>query len=345
MGILITLPPARVMESREREELRGARRAERDPRVRDRILAVRFVLDHGMTRAKAASLLDCDEKTVRMWVSRYASGGLGALRDLPRPGRPPVVPRGGPEVAVREASASPTTPAEVLKAVAGAFGEAFHPASVRRIMRGAGLSCKRPSLVHANRASRRAVRRWQKRMRRRIGRLRAMGYTILVQDESIFVHDAGRGAKYWPPVGERVHVLYTGSHRRFVVFGALAEDGRQLFRTYDRFDAYTFVVYLRELRRKFGKVAVILDRAPQHRAAAVREFLGSCGKTVKLISLPVGSPQLNAVEEAWRQAKRALLNSEHHETAGALRRAIGDFFRGVRYGLDIHAYLAGNVPA
>ena len=53
---------------------------------------------------------------------------------------------------------------------------------------------------------------------------------------------------------------YTGNHRRIVVYGAIAKDGRQLFRTREMFDAPTFVWYMKELQRHFGKV-VVMDKA------------------------------------------------------------------------------------
>lgn len=145
-------------------------------------------------------------------------------------------------------------------------------------------------------------------------------------------------------MGVPVDVTYTGSHHRVVVYGALAEDGRRLFRTHERSSAATFVLYLRELRSRFGRIAVIVDRAPQHRARKVRDFLRGCGGEVVLVGLPVGSPYLSAVEEAWRRAKRALLHPGHHGIAGGFRRAIGNYFRGARWRLDIHAYLA-RTPA
>ena len=63
-------------------------------------------------------------------------------------------------------------------------------------MREAGLSPKEARLVHVNRAARRAVLSWQRRLKGRISRLRRRGFTVLVQDEAIFVHDAVAGTKY-----------------------------------------------------------------------------------------------------------------------------------------------------
>ncbi len=68
-------------------------------------------------------------------------------------------------------------------------------------------------------------------------------FTIV--DEAFFVHDITSGSKHWSPRGERIIMPYTGGHRRIVVYGAIVKDGRQFFRTHDRFDAHTFAAYLR----------------------------------------------------------------------------------------------------
>ena len=45
------------------------------------------------------------------------------------------------------------------------------------------------------------------------------GFTIAVQDESIFVHDVTIRRKLWLPKGIRPVVTVTGSHQRTCVFG------------------------------------------------------------------------------------------------------------------------------
>ena len=93
---------------------------------------------------------------------------------------------------------------------------------------------------------------------------------ITMQDESLFLHDMMTGRRYWSPKGQRISAPYTGSHKKITMCGALAMDGRQFFRAYERFDAPTFVAYLKEMQRHFGKVAVMTDRALQHRSNLVR---------------------------------------------------------------------------
>ena len=54
--------------------------------------------------------------------------------------------------------------------------------------------------------------------------------------------------------------MTAGSHKKTCVFGAITLDGRQLFRQYDTFDQYSFISYLRELKAKFHKLILFLDK-------------------------------------------------------------------------------------
>ena len=95
----------------------------------------------------------------------------------------------------------------------------------------------------------------------------------MVQDESIFIRIGTNGRKLWSRVEEPVAVIRHGRRDRTVVYGALAEDGIRLMRQYERFDGPTFVRYLKEARRKWGKVLLIMDNAGQHKTKAVRKYL------------------------------------------------------------------------
>ena len=52
---------------------------------------------------------------------------------------------------------------------------------------------------------------------------------------------------------------------------------------------------------------MITDGAPQHRSKFVREEIGRLDG-VELQFLPPGCPDLNAIEEVWRQMKHAILD-------------------------------------
>ena len=70
------------------------------------------------------------------------------------------------------------------------------------------------------------------------------GFTMAVQDESIFVYDVIVRRKLWLPKGVRPVATMTGSHQRTCVFGTLTMKGKQLFRQYDLFNQDTFLDYL-----------------------------------------------------------------------------------------------------
>ena len=114
----------------------------------------------------------------------------------------------------------------------------------------------------------------QKKTRKVISNI-PMGFHVLVEDESIFIHDALVRRRMWVPEGKRPIVVTTGSHQKTCIFGVLSIDARrQLFRQYDTFDRYTFFLdYLKKLQNKFHKVMLFLDRAPQHyRSIIVRKY-------------------------------------------------------------------------
>ena len=62
--------------------------------------------------------------------------------------------------------------------------------------------------------------------------------------------------------GVRASYVYTGSHSKTIVFGLLTTDGRMMFRQYDRFDMHAFARFLKAAVRRFGRICIILDRAP-----------------------------------------------------------------------------------
>ena len=160
-----------------------------------------------------------------------------------------------------------------------------------------------------------------------------------MQDEAFFVHDTATGRKYWTPKGGRINVPCTGSHRKVTIYGSIASNGRQFFRTYDKFNAVTFVAYLKELQRHIRKAVLICDRAPQHRSRLVREFLRTY-KNIKIMYFTKGSPYLIAVEECWRQGKRRLLVSEYYRTTlSVMCRAISTYYRTARFRLELINYV------
>ena len=326
------------MDDTKREELEKACKKEKDHKVRTRMIAVRMVRARNISVDETADILIRCPSWVRNWLRRYDEGGLEGLRDLPRCGRPRRILRNVMDDIIANVAGCRITPMGLQQYIRAQTGTRLHITYVRKIMRLYNLSPKVAQKIHINRAGRKAVWNWRYYLKRRISCLEKDGFAVIMQDEAFFVHDTVSGRKYWSPKGGRINVPYTGSHRKVTIYGSLASDGRQFFRTYDKFNAVTFVAYLKELQRHFGKAVLICDRAPQHRSRLVREFLRT-NKNIKIMYFPKGSPYLNAVEECWRQGKRRLLVSEYYRTFSDMCRAISTYYRTARFRLELINYV------
>ena len=89
-------------------------------------------------------------------------------------------------------------------------------------------------------------------------------WSIIVQDESIFVYDYVVRRKKWISADKRPIVTVTGSRRKTIVFGCLSLEGKQLFKQYDKFNSDTFIDYLKQICQRFGKCILFVDRATHH---------------------------------------------------------------------------------
>jgi transposase len=168
------------------------------------------------------------------------------------------------------------------------------------------------------------------------------GWTILVQDESIFVYDYVVKRKKWISADKRPIVTVTGSRRKTIVFGSLSHEGKQLFKQYDKFDSATFIDYLKQIQKRFGKCIIFVDRATPHCSKITRQYLEQNTDTIRLEYFPIGSPEFNAVEECWRQGKYHLL-STYYPLFDFLKDTISYYYRTTRFNLDIVKYLMRTI--
>ena len=141
-------------------------------------------------------------------------------------------------------------------------GVRYHEVHIYRLLHKWGFSPKIPQRRFVNTSSKGRERGFQKGVQETLSQI-PKGFTIAVQDESIFVQDVIVRRKLWLPKGIRPVVTVTGSHQRTCVFGTLTADRRQLFRQYNTFNQDTFLDYLKQVKKYLGKVVMFTDRARQ----------------------------------------------------------------------------------
>lgn len=160
-------------------------------------------------------------------------------------------------------------------------------------------------------------------------------------DESVFVFDSVVRA-VWALKGSKPLVLATGSHQKSYVFGALAHGGRQMFRQYDAMNGAAFIKFLKQLRIRFRSknLVLFLDKAAWHRRKKdVKEFLDKNRRWLSVEWFPTCCPELNPVEECWKQGKDKILGCRMHRSFDGMRHGIAEYFRTRRFKLDMVNYL------
>ena len=127
---------------------------------------------------------------------------------------------------------------------------------------------------------------------------------------------AGRGDMHGRRAAQEGRLHAQGGPRHLHVHGIALQDhrvrpdhadGEGSFWRYGSFTGKEFVGFLKTACERFGKILMITDGALQHRSKFVREEIGRLDG-VKLQFLPPGCPDLNAIEEVWRQMKHAILD-------------------------------------
>jgi transposase len=113
----------------------------------------------------------------------------------------------------------------------------------------------------------------------------------------------------WFPCGERVTFPFWQHSKQGVKLLGAVTDEQELFATevVDRFTSDVTIRFLRALQDEFGeKIHVLLDNASYFKSQQVRDFVQET--QIEVTYFPRGSPDLNPVEECWRQLKRTLGN-------------------------------------
>jgi transposase len=274
--------------------------------LRERVLHA--VGAEGLSIAAAARAFGVHRATASGWVNAYRRGGAAALAARPRGRRPrPLLTPGQHDRLWAVLTAS--TPdrvglAESLWTREAVADWAARELGVRRSrwvwgrwLKAQGFTPQRP----ARRAYERdpaAVERWLAQEYPRVAReAAAEGAEVHWLDEAGLRSDCPAGRGYAPrgrtpvqPVpGKRFRVNYVATVSALGVLRFLVFAGR--------FTAAVLLTFLaRLLASRPGKVYVVLDGHPVHRAGKVREWAAARAGRIRLVFLPPYSPELNPAE-------------------------------------------------
>jgi len=262
----------------------------------------------GMLQKEAARLFGVTPQAVCGWMRLRREGGATALRARRR-GRPPgkrLANWQAAQIAKLVVDRLPDqlklpfylwTREAVGELIAQRFGLKLSVWTVGRYLADWGFTPQRP-VKRAFEKDPAAVSRWLREeypaIRRRAKRLSA---TIYWGDEMGVRSDHVTGTTY-APRGNTPAIPATGQRFGCNMISAITNRGALSFMVFrKRFRAPLFVEFLRRLlRQKQGRVFLILDSHPVHKAGLVKRWVAAHAERLEMFFMPGYSPELNPDE-------------------------------------------------
>ena len=269
--------------------------------------AVRAVLD-GRTRKEAARLFGVSRQAVWVWMRLQHEGGSSALRAKRRGRRPgkTLAPWQAAQISKLVVDRLPDqlklpfylwTREAVGQLMARRFGVKLSLSTVGRYLADWGFTPQRP-VKRAFEKNPVAVQKWLTEeypaIRNRAKRLKA---TIYWGDEMGVRSDHITGTSY-APRGCTPAIPATGQRFGCNMISAITNRGQLAFMVMrQRFRAPVLLEFLRRLlRHNTGRVFLILDGHPVHKAGQVKRWVAERADRLELFFMPGYSPELNPDE-------------------------------------------------
>ena len=124
----------------------------------------------------------------------------------------------------------------------------------------------------------------------------------------------------WAPVGAQASVPISGANARRVLFGAInlvtARRAVLIRRAAGQADAQAFFRDLRRRYRRAGTLWLFLGGASAHTAPATQRLAAALG--IVLLWLPKRHPELNPMDQLWRELKRVVAANRQADSIDAL---------------------------
>lgn len=279
-----------------------------------RFIAVRRVLEHGEKPSEVMRSLGLCRTTIYPWLRKRKKNGASALLMRKALGPKPMLDAKqcaqvrrwiiGKDPRQYGFDFGLWTRQIVAHLIAERFGIEIKLTAVGRLLARLDITPQKP-LRRAYERDPEAVTQWREqdypRLRRRA---RKYGATIFFLDEAGFSSEPNLGRTYGLK-GQTPVVETTGQRQKINAISAVSAKGGFWSQVYTgNFNAARFVEFLKEFRRGGrGRVFLVVDGHPSHRAKVVAAYVAACRGDLELHFLPPYAPDLNPDEFVWQYAK------------------------------------------
>jgi transposase len=126
----------------------------------------------------------------------------------------------------------------------------------------------------------------------------------------------------WAQRGTQAKVPITGANAKRVLFGAInVRTGQRVVLVRKQAggaDARAFLLELRRHYRNAGTIWLLADRASAHTDHRTPALALALALEIHLVWLPTQAPELNALDQLWRELKRLVAANRQAESVDAL---------------------------
>ena len=290
------------------------------PRERERWHAL-WLLCRGMTASATAQALGRDAHTIGRWATAFGEGQQAELKAAVQ--QPP---------ATAGISLANWNWKVVCQYISGHFGISLSPSACLNYLHRLGFAFKRPKkrLLKEDAEKREAFVAEYADLMEEACQSNAKTFFA---DEAHFRADAELRGK-WVLRGEPA--LVDSSSPRYgekaSYYSAVClETGEVEWMELDgNSNSETSAAFLGQLReRHTERLNVIWDNAPAHRREAVREYLRTPELNLRLMNLPVYSPDFNADEAVWGWAREEATGNLCLGSKALVQEKVGNFLEGL----------------
>ncbi len=253
--------------------------------------------------------------TIYKWLRAHRRGGLKALKARKHPGRAPaLLPRQTLEVRRWINGKDPRqygfdfglwTRTIVAALIEQKFGVRLGVTAVGRLLAELDITPQKP-LRRAYERDPVAIKAWTTEVFPRLrARAKRRGAKIFFLDEAGVRSDQVLG-RTWGLRGQTPEVPTSGRRQSVSAISAVNARGEFWYEIYTaRLNAAGFIALLTHfMRRRTGRVFLVLDGHPSHRAKVVAHYVQTLKGRLELHFLPGYAPELNPDEFVWNHLKR-----------------------------------------
>ncbi len=295
------------------QDLRQMASEMKDAAQARRVQTIAFVMDE-WPRGEAAAFACVDRQTVRDWVERYNSYGVGGLATLSSPGRPRLLTPRQTEELYGLVVTGPDLDQDgvvrwrcedLVQQVAIRFGvPEVHPSTMGKWLQRLGLArlTARPFHPQKNEAAQEAFQRnfpaiVESKLPFEV-KEQGLPLEFWFQDEAR-VGQQGTTGRVWAPIGSRPAMVRDNRRANAYLFGAICPDrrvGAAVIMPVADTEGMNAHLQQISLRVALGAHAMLIcDGAGWH--ASSKDLI--VPSNITLVTLPSYAPELNPMENVW----------------------------------------------